>query len=514
MRRSTVIALALVAALSSGTAAAEIRVGSWNLNNLHNRLGEPLRPGAPVRGAADIETLHEIRDRVAADVFALQEVNGPRAAHLVFPPAEWDVVFSGRYADDLVTGRETDRIYTGFAIRRGVFDAVTKRDVPELSVIHGDQRPTRWGTEILVEKDGQLLRLLSVHLKSSCHAGSLEPPSNPHCVTLAAQRAPLEAWIDAAAVGDVPFAILGDWNRRLDRHGANDHFWREIDDGDPPGLDLWRLPIDRASRCESGFTDPIDFLVFDDRLWPLVDEASFAEVLYGEAWDPQRRTPSDHCPIAVTIDWPAPANRAAATDAMSLRATTADRPPLTTIPTLDPGQVTVSGISSGGFFAHQFHVAYSGLVNGAGVMAGGPYACAEQTPAMLAFNPLASVIVATGVCTRQGRWALGPMAYWLPEWPSVDQSIDTTMAEHQSGRIDDPANLADDRAWLFVGAKDEVVPLATLEVLRDYYLAMGLDAAAVRLDQDRKPTTACRSKNSPARPSMRCWTATSTACRS
>jgi len=165
-------------------------------------------------------------------------------------------------------------------------------------------------------------------------------------------------------------------------------------------------------------------------------------------------------------------------------AATADRPPLTSIPTLDPGQVTVSGISSGGFFAHQFHVAYSGLVTGAGVMAGGPYACAEQTPAMLAFNPLASVIVATGVCTRQGRWALGPMAYWLPEGPSVDQSIDATMAEHQRGRIDDPANLADDRAWLFVGAKDEIVPFATLEVLRDYYLAMGLDPAAVRLDQD------------------------------
>jgi endonuclease/exonuclease/phosphatase family metal-dependent hydrolase len=139
----------------------------------------------------DIEVLREVRDRIGADVIALQEVNGPRAAQLAFPPAEWDVVFSGRYADDLVTGRETDRIYTGFAIRHGMFDAVTKRDVPELSVLHEDERPTRWGTEILVEKDGQLLRLLSIHLKSSCHAGSLEPPSTAHCVTLAAQRAPL-----------------------------------------------------------------------------------------------------------------------------------------------------------------------------------------------------------------------------------------------------------------------------------------------------------------------------------
>ena len=101
----------------------------------------------------------------------------------MFPPDQYDLFFSGRYVEDLVTGKATnpdpeqrsDRIYTGFAVRRGVFDAVSKRDVPSLGVIHAaDDRPVRWGTEILLEKDGQLLRLLSVHLKSGCHGGSLE----------------------------------------------------------------------------------------------------------------------------------------------------------------------------------------------------------------------------------------------------------------------------------------------------------------------------------------------------
>ncbi len=35
--------------------------------------------------------------------------------------------------------------------------------------------------------------------------------------------------------------------------------------------------------------------------------------------------------------------------------------------------ITVSGISSGGFMAVQFHVAHSSTVGGAGVVAGGPY---------------------------------------------------------------------------------------------------------------------------------------------
>ena len=160
-------------------------------------------------------------------------------AQLVFPTDQWDLFFSGRYADDLITGRESDRIYTGFAVRRGVFDAVSKRDVPSLGVIHApDGRPVRWGTEILVEKDGDLLRLMSVHLKSGCHEGNLEPATTPDCVTLAAQRAPLESWVDAAASASVLFAIVGDRNRRMNVHGQNDHIWGEIDDGDPVGLDL------------------------------------------------------------------------------------------------------------------------------------------------------------------------------------------------------------------------------------------------------------------------------------
>jgi exonuclease III len=298
--------MALAAALMSTAASAEIRVASWNLNNLHHRLEEPLRPGAPARTATDIEILRKYRDRANADVFALQEVNGPRAAQLVFPSAGWDLFFSGRYADDLITGRESDRIYTGFAVRRGVFDAVSKRDVAELSVRHTDGRPTRWGTEILVEKDGDLLRLMSVHLKSGCHAGSLEPATSPDCITLAAQRAPLESWIDAAATARVPFVIVGDWNRRIDVHGQGDHVWAEIDDGDPSGLGLSRLPLNRDSSCNSGFTKAIDFLVFDARAWTLAREASFEEIVYDAGdWDAQRRTPSDHCPIVVVLDWPA-----------------------------------------------------------------------------------------------------------------------------------------------------------------------------------------------------------------
>jgi hypothetical protein len=42
-----------------------------------------------------------------------------------------------------------------------------------------------------------------------------------------------------------------------------------------------------------------------------------------------------------------------------------------------PPQISVSGISSGGYMAHQFHVAHSQHIMGAGIVAGGPYYCAR-----------------------------------------------------------------------------------------------------------------------------------------
>src|SRR5829696_611936 len=53
---------------------------------------------------------------------------------------------------------------------------------------------------------------------------------------------------------------------------------------------------------------------------------------------------------------------------------------LAALPNLAPTAITVSGISSGGFFAHQFHVAYSKLVNGAGIIAGGALCLRGECP--------------------------------------------------------------------------------------------------------------------------------------
>ena len=46
---------------------------------------------------------------------------------------------------------------------------------------------------------------------------------------------------------------------------------------------------------------------------------------------------------------------------------------------IDIEDTSVSGISSGGFMSVQMQVAHSGIIRGAGVVAGGPYYCAQDS---------------------------------------------------------------------------------------------------------------------------------------
>ena len=50
---------------------------------------------------------------------------------------------------------------------------------------------------------------------------------------------------------------------------------------------------------------------------------------------------------------------------------------------VDPGSISVSGLSSGGCFAVQFHVAHSELIVGAAIVAGGMCQSAQVVVALI-----------------------------------------------------------------------------------------------------------------------------------
>lgn len=122
---------------------------------------------------------------------------------------------------------------------------------------------------------------------------------------------------------------------------------------------------------------------------------------------------------------------------------------------VDPTQISVSGISSGASLAHQLHIAYSSVIHGAGLLAAAPYACAKG-----------NLNRAMQVCSSFISPYQGP--------PDVNELVQLTRSEFQAKHIDDPANLADDRVYLFRGAKDRYVPESAMDQVQQYYIKMGV----------------------------------------
>jgi hypothetical protein len=173
-----------------------------------------------------------------------------------------------------------------------------------------------------------------------------------------------------------------------------------------------------------------------------------------------------------------------------------DPPPRSTsqklpaFPSLDRSSITVSGLSSGGFFAHQFHVAFSRLVKGVGIIAGGPFGCVETIP-----NPwspfwpasLDRVSAAVVACTHY----YGDRYYGLrPSSPRAEDSLRIIREAADQGLIDNPSHLADSRVWLFHGKSDAVVPLQVMETLKQVYDTLGVHGPKIQFDRNQTGSAA------------------------
>ena len=121
--------------------------------------------------------------------------------------------------------------------------------------------------------------------------------------------------------------------------------------------------------------------------------------------------------------------------------------------------VTVSGISSGGFFAAQMLVAYSSDIKGAGLFASGPYYCTRGT------------IVTIADCMTTALSVI------------VEQLILTAKGFEELGLIDKLSNLKKANVFLFSGTEDTVVWQGVVNKNKEFFERLG---ANVKTDFDIK----------------------------
>ena len=123
----------------------------------------------------------------------------------------------------------------------------------------------------------------------------------------------------------------------------------------------------------------------------------------------------------------------------------------------DIKQSSISGISSGAFMAVQFGVSWSSIVKGVGVIAGGPYYCAQGTAIDGLLGNLGPALSATGPCMKGPPPDLEPLFEKTDEWA-------------RGGDIDDPHNIANQRIYIFAGYNDSIVNPKVGDAAYRFYL--------------------------------------------
>lgn len=117
------------------------------------------------------------------------------------------------------------------------------------------------------------------------------------------------------------------------------------------------------------------------------------------------------------------------------------------------GESSISGISSGAFMAVQFATAWSSVIKGVGVVAGGPYWCAKADSL---FGYWSSVANALGPCVK------GP----LPDLGAFFAKAD---AKSASGEIDPLQFVRRQKVYIFRGYNDSVVARAATDAAASFY---------------------------------------------
>jgi poly(3-hydroxybutyrate) depolymerase len=138
---------------------------------------------------------------------------------------------------------------------------------------------------------------------------------------------------------------------------------------------------------------------------------------------------------------------------------------------IDIKETSVSGLSSGAFMAVQFQVAYSSIVKGAGIVAGGPYFCSQGS---------------TWRATTRCSCTLDPL-HWLCFVTKSSANVPTLVSDTRQSAakklIDDPANLTRQRIFILSGDKDDMVPAPVAAQLADYYGKLAVPAANVHSER-------------------------------
>lgn len=160
-----------------------------------------------------------IRERLQPDVMAFQEVSGAQAVRELMGP-DYEVCS--------YEGHKVQRV--AIAWKRSLGAGRCEVHWPLALPAKPMKEQVRPGLALTLQRDGRTLKVLTVHLKSSCVSlledqvrtpgrGQLDGDET-NCQQLQAQVEPLKAWVAEQARGADALVMLGDFNRDLNHEAG------------------------------------------------------------------------------------------------------------------------------------------------------------------------------------------------------------------------------------------------------------------------------------------------------
>lgn len=127
---------------------------------------------------------------------------------------------------------------------------------------------------------------------------------------------------------------------------------------------------------------------------------------------------------------------------------------------IDIEQTTISGLSSGGYMATQLHYAHSEWITGVGIIAAGPYLCADG-----------DIKLALSRCVNSAG-----------DGVPLERLKEKTDQWRSAGKLAPLTSFENDKVWLFHGSKDEKLVAAVNDLLMVQYQQLLTEEAVSYID--------------------------------
>ena len=281
--------------LWSSGASAKLRIATWNIEHL----GSP-GEGCLLRQDSDYQAIRDYIVALGADVIALQEVASVDAARRVFLEDEWNLIITDRpfkgerplcWLERPITQDEPNRLgdlQTGFAVRKSVPFKVHPHYTQLGNTIEGESVEP-YASDISVEVDGRVLRLLSLHLHAGCPLQAEDTSTS--CGAIHSQTTHIRQWVDDRRKEVETVILLGDFNRVFSR---DDPFWSNA------------LPLGEVDMAVSAVDMEQDCLKrpeFIDHV--VIVNPTHLRFSFGQQplmrFDAKNHLISDHCPVFIDL---------------------------------------------------------------------------------------------------------------------------------------------------------------------------------------------------------------------